>query len=41
MSTYKTPLNVLVGTTLFVRYGHKVPSGKLDAVGRIKAHAGL
>ncbi|MBS1117847.1 MAG: hypothetical protein H6Q90_75 [Deltaproteobacteria bacterium] len=41
MSTYKTPFNVLVGTTLFVRSGQKVPSGKLDAVVRIKAHAGL
>ncbi len=41
MSTYKTPFNVLVGATLFVRAGQPVPTGKLDAVVRIKAHAGL
>ncbi len=41
MSTYKTPFNVLVGSTLFVRSGQTVPSGKLDAIVHIKAHAGL
>ena len=41
MSTFKTPFNVLVGSTLVVRNGTPVPQGKLDAVVHIKAHAGL
>ena len=41
MNTFKTPFNVLVGSTLFVRAGQPVPMGKLDAVIRIKGHAGL
>lgn len=41
MSTFKTPFNVLVGSTLVVRMGTPVPTGKLDAVVHIKAHAGL
>lgn len=41
MSTYKTPFNVLVGSTLTVTEGQMVPEGKLDAVIRIRAHAGL
>jgi hypothetical protein len=41
MSTYKTPFNVIVGSTLTVSQGQMVPQGKLDAVIRIRAHAGL
>lgn len=41
MSTYKTPFNVIVGATLTVTSGAMVPQGKLDAVIRIRAHAGL
>lgn len=41
MSTFKTPFNVIVGSTLVVTQGETVPTGKLDAVVRIRAHAGL
>ncbi len=45
MSTYKTPFNVIVGTSadnpLVIKAGDMVPTGKLDAVIQIKAHAGL
>ena len=41
MSTFKTPFNVLVGTSLVVKSGQPVPAGKLDAVVHIKGHAGL
>jgi hypothetical protein len=48
MSTYKTPFNVIVGTggqpddpKLVIKEGDMVPTGKLDAVIQIKAHAGL
>lgn len=41
MSTFKTPFNVIVGSTLTVTAGQMVPQGKLDAVIRIRAHAGL
>jgi hypothetical protein len=45
MSTYKTPFNVIVGTSaespIVIQQGDPVPMGKLDAVIRIKAHAGL
>ena len=41
MSTYKTPFNVIVGSTLTVSGGQMIPQGKLDAVVRIRAHAGL
>ena len=41
MSTYKTPFNVIVGSSLTVTSGQMIPQGKLDAVVRIRAHAGL
>jgi len=41
MSTFKTPFNVLVGSSLVVKSGQPVPTGKLDAVVHIKGHAGL
>jgi hypothetical protein len=41
MSTYKNPFNVIVGSTLTLKEGSTVPTGKLDAVVHIKAHAGV
>lgn len=41
MGTYKTPFNVIVGASLVVKEGQPVPSGKLDAVIHIRAHAGI
>jgi hypothetical protein len=45
MSTYKNPFNVIVGTSkdnpIVISAGQMVPTGKLDAVIQIKAHAGL
>jgi hypothetical protein len=41
MSTFKTPFNVLVSSSLVVRAGEMLPMGKLDAVVRIHGHAGL
>ena len=41
MSTYKNPFNIIVGSDLRIEAGDPVPTGKLDAVVQIKAHAGL
>lgn len=41
MSTFKTPFNVIVGGQLVITKDTPVPSGKLDAVVHIKAHAGV
>lgn len=41
MSTFKTPFNVLVGSTLTIKAGTPTPTGRLDAVIHIKGHAGL
>ena len=41
MSAFKTPFNVLVGSTIVVKSGQPVPTGKLDAVVHIRGHAGL
>jgi hypothetical protein len=41
MSTFKTPFNVIVGSTLTVSAGDSFPQGRLDAVVNIRAHAGL
>jgi hypothetical protein len=41
MGSWKTPFNVIVGGTVQVMMATPVPSGKLDAVVHIKAHAGL
>lgn len=41
MSTFKTPFNVIVGGQLVVDQNTPVPSGKLDAIVHIKAHAGI
>lgn len=41
MSTFKTPFNLIVGSTITVKSGTPVPTGRLDAVVHIKGHAGL
>ena len=41
MSTFKTPFNVLVGSSLVVTSGQQMPMGKLESVVNIKGHAGL
>jgi hypothetical protein len=41
MSTFKTPFNVLVASSLVIRAGQMLPMGKLDAVVKIRGHAGL
>jgi len=41
MSSFKTPFNVLLGSSIVVRAGEPVPMGRLDAVVYIKGHAGL
>lgn len=41
MSAFKTPFNVLIGSSVVVKAGQPVPMGKLDAVVHIKGHAGL
>jgi len=41
MSAFKTPFNLIVGSTITIGQGQSVPQGKLDAVVHIKAHAGL
>lgn len=41
MNNFQTPFNVIVGATLVIGDGTPVPTGKLDALVRIKAHAGL
>jgi hypothetical protein len=41
MSNYKNPFNVIVGSTLTLKMGDMVPTGRLDAVVQITAHAGL
>ncbi|MBC7973455.1 MAG: hypothetical protein H7138_00615 [Myxococcales bacterium] len=41
MSNFKTPFNVLVGSSIVVTAGQDIPTGKLDAVVHIKGHAGI
>jgi len=41
MGNFKTPFNVIVGSTLSMTAGQPIPMGRLDAVIRIKAHAGI
>ncbi|MGE3455524.1 MAG: hypothetical protein AB7O24_10470 [Kofleriaceae bacterium] len=41
MADYQAPFNVIVGSRLWIRQNEPVPDGKLDAVIRIKARAGL
>lgn len=41
MSMFKTPFNVLVASELVIRAGQALPMGKLDAIVKIRGHAGL
>lgn len=41
MSTFKTPFNIIVGSTITLTAGQSVPQGRLDAVVHVKGHAGL
>ena len=41
MSSYKNPFNIIVGSQIVIGSGDMVPTGRLDAVVQIKAHAGL
>ena len=41
MSSFKTPFNVLAGSSLVVTSAQPFPMGRLDAVVHIKGHAGL
>jgi len=41
MSTFKMPFNVIVGSSILLTSGQRVPSGQLDAVVHINGHAGL
>ena len=41
MATFKTPFNVLVGSSLTIGAGDPLPTGKLEAVVHINGHAGL
>ncbi len=41
MSTFKTPFNVLVASSLKITAGQMMPTGRLDAVVHITGHAGL
>jgi hypothetical protein len=41
MSTFKVPFNIIAGSTLVVKDGQPVPTGKLDSTVHIAAHAGL
>jgi hypothetical protein len=41
MSAFKTPFNVLVGSSILLTAGQQVPTGQLDAAVHITGHAGL
>jgi hypothetical protein len=41
MGNYKTPFNVIVGSTVLVKMGDPLPTGKLTATVEITAHAGV
>jgi hypothetical protein len=41
MSSFKTPFNVLESSSIVISRGQMVPTGKLEAIVHIKAHAGL
>lgn len=41
MSSYSTPFNIIIGSTLVLRAGDAAPTGKLDTRLHIAAHAGL
>lgn len=41
MSAFKTPFNVLVGSSIVISRGQAMPTGKLEAVVHIAGHAGI
>lgn len=41
MGNFKTPFNIIVGSTLTMTAGMPVPMGRLDATIRVRAHAGI
>ena len=41
MNNFKTPFNVIVGSQLQIMDGTPVPMGRLDAIIKIRAHAGI
>lgn len=41
MSSFKNPFNIIVGSQIVLGSGDMVPTGKLDALVQIRAHAGL
>jgi hypothetical protein len=41
MGDYMTPFNIIVGSQIVVGQGDPVPQGRLSAVVRVRAHAGL
>jgi hypothetical protein len=41
MNNFKTPFNVIVGSQLSITSGTPVPQGRVDAIIRIRAHAGI
>lgn len=41
MGNFKTPFNVIVGSTLTMTAGAPIPSGRLDSVVHIRAHVGI
>ena len=41
MGNFKTPFNIIVGSTLTMTGGMAIPSGRLDSVIRVRAHAGI
>jgi hypothetical protein len=41
MGNFKTPFNIIVGSTLTMTAGTPVPQGRLDAIIKVRAHAGI
>lgn len=41
MSSFKSPFNILVGATIMITAQDPLPTGKLDAIVHVRAHAGL
>jgi hypothetical protein len=41
MGDYMTPFNIIVGSEILVNDGDTVPQGRLTAIVRVRAHAGL
>jgi hypothetical protein len=41
MGSFKTPFNVLIGSSIVITASQPVPTGKVDAMVHIKGHAGL